>query len=95
MGKREHPVFANLPPEGKVLTGHPSRGTVIVTPEDTRQLQAYVRAIAEILYKNTNTADLVALEATEKSLRQQMLSHVSPQVAFFSSNKSLVRHKAD
>ena len=59
-------------------------------PEDAQQLQAHIKGIAQILYKNTHAADLVSLEAIEKSVRSSMLEHVSPQVAFFSSSKSLV-----
>ena len=58
-----------------------------MTPEDTRKLQTHIRGIAEILYKNTDSSDLVSMEAIEKTVRRQMLENVSPQVAFFSSNK--------
>jgi len=54
-----------------------------MTPEDAQQLQAYIQGMAQILYKNTSKAEMGSLEAIEKSVRQQMLSHVSPQVAFF------------
>ena len=66
-----------------------------MTPEDAKQLQAHIKGIAQILYKNTHAADLVSLEAIEKSVRSSMLEHVSPQVAFFSSSKSLVRPKVE
>ena len=59
-----------------------------MTPLDAQKLQDYIRGIAEILYKNTDQTDLVSMETIEKSVRQQMLEHVSPQVAFFSSNNS-------
>ena len=58
-----------------------------MTPEDAQKLQDHVRGIAEILYKNTDKTDLVSLETIEKSVRRQMLEHVSPQTAFFSSKK--------
>ncbi len=51
--------------------------------EDAQELQAHIQGIAKILYKNTEKTDLASLEAIEKSVRQQMLEHVSPQVAFF------------
>lgn len=54
-----------------------------MSPEDAEELQAHIQGIAKILYKNTSRTDLVSLEAIEKSVRQQMLEHVSPQVAFF------------
>lgn len=66
-----------------------------MTPEDAKLLQAYIQGIAKILYKNTPESDLVSLETIEKSVRQQMLEHVSPQVAFFLSGKSQALHKVD
>ena len=54
-----------------------------MTPEDVQELQAHIQGIANILYKNTRRTDLDSLEAIEKSVRQQMLEHISPQVAFF------------
>ena len=59
-----------------------------MTPEDAQKLQDHIRGIAEILYKHTDKTDLVSMDAIEKSVRRQMLEHVSLQVAFFSSNKS-------
>lgn len=54
-----------------------------MTPEDAQELPAHIQGIAKILYKNVEKKDLNNLEAIEKSVRQQMLEHVSPQVAFF------------
>ena len=66
-----------------------------MTPEDAKLLQDHIKGIAQILYKNTDAADLMSLEAIEKSVRSSMLKHISPQVAFFSSSKSLVRPKVE
>ena len=54
-----------------------------MTPEEAQKLQEHITGIAEILYKNTPKSELVSLETIEKSVRQQMLKKVSPQVAFF------------
>ena len=51
--------------------------------EDAQELLAHIQGIAKILDKNTDKTDLASQEAIEKSVRQQMLEHVSPQVAFF------------
>ena len=56
---------------------------LLMNSEDAQELQAHIQGIAKILYKNTDKTDLASLEAIEKSVRQQMLEHVSPQVAFF------------
>lgn len=54
-----------------------------MNPEDAQELQIHIQGIAKILYKNTDKTNLTSLEAIEKFVRQQMLEHVSPQVAFF------------
>ncbi len=66
-----------------------------MTPEETQKLQDHIRGIAEILYKNTDSSDLVSMEAIEKTVRRQMLENVSPQIAFFSSDKLREQQKAE
>lgn len=66
-----------------------------MTPEETQKLQGHIRGIAEILYRNTDSSDLVSMEAIEKTVRRQMLENVSPQIAFFSSNKLQEQQKAE
>jgi len=58
-----------------------------MTPEEKERLQAAVKEIAAILYKNTPPSELETLEGIEKTVRSQMLAHVSPQIAFFLSNR--------
>jgi hypothetical protein len=66
-----------------------------MTPESAQKLQDYIQGIAEILYKNTDSSNLVSLEAIEKTVRRQMLENVSPQIAFFSSDKLREQQKAE
>ena len=54
-----------------------------MTPEEAEQVQAHIRAIAAILYKNTPASELTNLETLEKSVRRQVLEHVSPNIALF------------
>ena len=54
-----------------------------MTPEEAEQVQAHIRALAAILYKNTPTSELTNLETIEKSVRRQVLEHVSPNIALF------------
>lgn len=68
---------------------------MIMTPEDAQKLQDYIQGIAEILYKNTDSSNLVSMEAIEKTVRRQMLENVSPKVAFFSSNKLQEQQEAE
>jgi hypothetical protein len=66
-----------------------------MTPESAQKLQDYIQGIAEILYKNTDSSNLVSLEAIEKTVRRQMLENVSPKVAFFLSNKLQEQQEAE
>jgi len=56
-----------------------------MTPEEQKRLQACTQEIAEILYRNSDPAKLETLEGIEQTVRQQMLKHVSPEVALFLS----------
>lgn len=66
-----------------------------MTPEEKERLQVAVKEIAAILYKNTSPSELETLEAIEKTLRSQILEHVSPKIAFFLSNKLQAQIKDD
>lgn len=54
-----------------------------MTPEDEQQLKAHLKAAAEILYKNTDSTELKSFESIEKSLREQILKEVGPELASF------------
>lgn len=54
-----------------------------MTPEEKQRLQAAAKDLASILYKNTSPEALETLEGIEKTVRAQMLEHVSPLIAFF------------
>ena len=56
-----------------------------MTPEEQERLRACTQEIAEILHRNSDTAELKTLEGIEQTVRQQMLEHVSPEVALFLS----------
>ena len=51
------------------------------------QLKAHARAIAELLYEETDPDQVKTLEGIEKAVRGHMLEHVSPQVASFLSRQ--------
>lgn len=69
--------------------------TTAMTSEEKERLQAAVKEIAAILYKNTSPSELETLEGIEKTVRSQMLEHVSPEIAFFLSNKLQAQIKDD
>ena len=52
-------------------------------PSDQEQLKAHLKVVAEILYRNTEPAELKSFESIEKSVRQKMLSEVGPEIGNF------------
>ena len=73
-----------------------------MTPEEKERLQAAVKEIAAIMYNNTPSFELETLEGIEKTVRclrratpTQMIEHVSPEIAFFLSNKLQAQIKDD
>ena len=48
-------------------------------PSDQQQLKAHLKAVAEILYRNTDPTQLKSFESIEKSLRQKMLEEIGPR----------------
>ena len=58
-----------------------------MTPETHQELEAYVRAIAQILYDDAQAKELPmdSLEDIELTVRAQIQSHVSPGLGNFLS----------
>ncbi len=54
-----------------------------MTPSDQQQLKAHLKAVAKILYRNTEPTELKSFESIEKSVRQKMLSEVGPEIGNF------------
>ena len=59
-----------------------------MTPEEIERLKACSQEIAEILYRHTPEHELTDLDGIEKSVRRQMLEHVSPLSPFFYRNSN-------
>lgn len=66
-----------------------------MTPEELERLKTCSQEIGEILYRNTPEQELSDLDAIEKSVRRQMLDHVSPEVALFLSQLAPGQLKAE
>lgn len=66
-----------------------------MTPEETQRLEAAITEIASIVYKNISPEAIENLEGIEKTVRSQMLCSVSPQIAFFLSNRQQAQIKDD
>jgi hypothetical protein len=68
-----------------------------MTPEDRQQLKAHLKEVAEIIYRNTEPKELSSFESIEKSLRQQILKEVGPELGsfFFQQYQELKREEAE
>jgi len=66
-----------------------------MTPKEIERLKACSQEIAEILYSHTSEHELTNLDGIEKSVRRQMLEHISPEVALFLSQLELARPKGE
>ena len=58
-----------------------------MAPEKAQELKTYLQGIAAILYEETPPEELNTLEAIEKTVRQKMLQHVSPEIGVFLSKQ--------
>ncbi len=54
-----------------------------MNPEKQQRLNACIQEIAEILYEETPKGELTDLENIEKTVRRQILEHVSPNQTLF------------
>jgi hypothetical protein len=59
----------------------------MMNEKDSRRMEACIQEVAEILYRNTATKELINFERVEQAVRTKILEEVSPKVAFFLSNK--------
>ena len=68
-----------------------------MTPSEKQELEACLKRVGEILYNNSDTESLENLEDIETTVREKVLEHVSPQIAFFLSEKrrELVEEKQE
>jgi len=62
-----------------------------MTPENTVALKAHLQAVAALLYEEAPPEHLNTLEEIEKTVRQKVLKHVSPEIGVFLSNQSQVQ----
>ncbi len=58
-----------------------------MTLEDKQALEHHAREIAKILHRNTPTESITTLEGIEKTVRGEILEHVSPEIGIFLSNR--------
>lgn len=63
-----------------------------MTPEESEKVQFHAKQIAQILYSDTDPAEIQTLGAIETVVRQKILESVSPEIGVFLS-KILPRPK--
>jgi len=56
-----------------------------MTPEKALALKAHAEAIAALLYEESDPEQLTTLAGIEKTVRDQVLEHVTPQIGIFLS----------
>lgn len=62
-----------------------------MTPEQKARLQPHLDAIAKILYEDSDPSSMQTLEDIELRVREQIQSHVSPELGRFLSAQLAVR----
>ena len=60
-----------------------STNSAKMTPEQQREINEHVQAIAKILYQEADPTKLASLAGIEETIRQQTLEHITPQLGFF------------
>lgn len=65
-----------------------------MTPEDEQTIKTHARAIAAILYQNTDTEKLQSIEDIELAVRDRLLESVSPEIGIFLSKQRLKPQQA-
>jgi len=66
-----------------------------MTPEQDQALKEHLQAIARILYEDSDPAAMQTLEGIEMTLRQQIQTHVSPELGIFLSKRLQARKQAN
>jgi hypothetical protein len=56
-------------------------------PEQQKELEKHIEAIAKILYQETKTEQLESLAKIEAKVRDKTLEYITPQIGFFLSSK--------
>jgi hypothetical protein len=66
-----------------------------MTPEQQQAIKTHVYALSAILYAACNPESLQTLENIELSVREQLLTHVTPHIGFFLSQKLAVQKQEE
>ena len=66
-----------------------------MTPETQQELAQHVKAIAALLYEETEPEQLKSLEKIEGTIREQTLEYITPQIGVFLSKKQREQRQDD
>lgn len=66
-----------------------------MTPEQEQALKEHLQAIAQILYDDSDLEAMKTLEGIEMTVRQQIQTHVSPELGSFLSERLQERKQAN
>lgn len=58
-----------------------------MTPEQDQVLKTHLQAIAQILYDDSDPTTMKTLEGIEMTVRQQIQTHISPELGSFLSKR--------
>jgi hypothetical protein len=64
-----------------------------MTPSERKELEGCLKRASEILYNNSDPGSLKTFEGIEKTVREQVLEHVGPQIALFLSKTKQEQEK--
>jgi hypothetical protein len=64
-----------------------------MTPSERLELKECLRRASEILYNESDPKSMETLEGIEKTVREQVIENVSPEIALFFSKKTQERKK--
>jgi uncharacterized hydantoinase/oxoprolinase family protein len=66
-----------------------------MTPSECIELKECLRRVSEILYNESDSESLETLEDIEKTVREQVIEKVSPEIALFLSKRRLKPEKEE
>lgn len=66
-----------------------------MTPSESLALKECLKRVSEILYNDSDTEAIETLEDIEKTVREQVIENVSPEIALFFSKKRLEPEKGE
>lgn len=66
-----------------------------MTPSERQELESCLKRASEILYNNSDPKELDTFEGIEKTVREQVLENVSPEITLFLSKRKRKQEKEE